>query len=395
VDSSERYAGKKVQFSCDVARLIKQGLNLTQSIRQSAVRNQLSERAGWSWWRSDQRFEHSLRGQHPKVRWLLDDVKYQTAARQWVHDNCNRKGRPNMKAHDFAVWLSNDLLSGELDEGQEISAETARGWLHKLGFRPWRVGKAVYYDGHERPDGTWEGQPQCMQTAEGVAKGAKQIAMERGLYVNGDTLKDLKRKLAVCPDFRAARCLVEDLLAEQGVECWFSPRFHPELSPIEFVWSQMKLYARQHCGDTKIALRAALLAAADLVTAQSLLPLVSHCFELARAYSTGVTLGGAAEGLQKQYKSHRRVFLSSLAAQTPAQAAQSLQDAEAVCTAADKAAKEKADQESSSSAAEAEGGLSEEDGPEEVDILDEEEAEAAADALAEMYADSVEDALDD
>ena len=51
----------------------------------------------------------------------------------------------NMTCKSFADWVAHTW-------GHEVHEETARQWLHKLGFKQKSTGKGVYFDGHERDD---------------------------------------------------------------------------------------------------------------------------------------------------------------------------------------------------------------------------------------------------
>ena len=60
-----------------------------------------------------------------------------------------------MTAGAFCLWVSDDLLPNvTLEPGypQRISMETARQWLHHLGFEVLSLSKELYLDGHERED---------------------------------------------------------------------------------------------------------------------------------------------------------------------------------------------------------------------------------------------------
>ena len=156
------------------------------------------------------KFFASLRGKHPKVAWLLEDVVVREYARQWIRNHSRQKGKPNMKARQFAEFLTQllekadagrlepvpatappqgELINLEIDDeddddgdddadeeeekqaGKEeekddkskdeklpvqkklrISVETARQYLHRLGFGVEHTKKHIYYDGHERED---------------------------------------------------------------------------------------------------------------------------------------------------------------------------------------------------------------------------------------------------
>lgn len=119
------------------------------------------------WWTmkswTAEKFDKSLRGCHPKIRWALDDNVIKQRARDWVRAHGQEKGKPPMAGADFAQWVNTELLPSipepEVDSDakektrpQQISAKQARLWLHRLGFRLDTYKQAVYVDGHERAD---------------------------------------------------------------------------------------------------------------------------------------------------------------------------------------------------------------------------------------------------
>ena len=76
-------------------------------------------------------------------------------ATTWVRENAFIKGKPNMTAHSFCVWVNNALLvSSHLPPNfpRSISLRTAIRWLHHLGFKPVSHKKGVCIDGHECED---------------------------------------------------------------------------------------------------------------------------------------------------------------------------------------------------------------------------------------------------
>ena len=55
----------------------------------------------------------------------------------------------------FCQWVNDDFLSNEtLEPGfpRKISVETARKWMHELGFEVVTKKKGTFVDGHERED---------------------------------------------------------------------------------------------------------------------------------------------------------------------------------------------------------------------------------------------------
>ena len=75
---------------------------------------------------------------------LLHDEEFRLHARNHIHENAYKRGQPNMTLKD---WIANEY-------NVNVSIETARSWLHNLGFNQKSHHKAVYFDGHERDDVT-------------------------------------------------------------------------------------------------------------------------------------------------------------------------------------------------------------------------------------------------
>ncbi|KAJ7526497.1 hypothetical protein O6H91_16G008900 [Diphasiastrum complanatum] len=100
--------------------------------------------------RADGTFSESMQGKHVKVEWLLQPVHLQNRALAWIEQNCPKKGDPPRKdsvIKMFRDFCNNDLLLDVQEPGQvgneldpltgpnrKISTETARSWLHRLGF---------------------------------------------------------------------------------------------------------------------------------------------------------------------------------------------------------------------------------------------------------------------
>ena len=76
---------------------------------------------------------------------ILHDEEFMLTAREYIHSNAYRKGEPNLTTEMFHRWVNNNY-------GVSIAAETARRWLHHLGFSMCDHQKGVYFDGHERDD---------------------------------------------------------------------------------------------------------------------------------------------------------------------------------------------------------------------------------------------------
>jgi hypothetical protein len=55
-------------------------------------------------------FTASLRGHHPKMRWLLDEPALQQTAKLWVKKHARERGKPNLTVADFQHYLNSELL---------------------------------------------------------------------------------------------------------------------------------------------------------------------------------------------------------------------------------------------------------------------------------------------
>ena len=71
-------------------------------------------------------------------------------ATEYIRSNAAVKGRPNLTAADFCVWVNESLLPNSFP--RKICLETARKWLHYLGFEVLSAKKGIFIDGHERDD---------------------------------------------------------------------------------------------------------------------------------------------------------------------------------------------------------------------------------------------------
>ena len=124
-------------------------------------------------------FEKSMKGLHPKTKWLLDDPDLQIQARAWVRENAQRRGGRNMTTRDFQKYVNGTLLKARLEEekkqameekkqepedesrrqgheeeeaerkkkrkaGQGISEWSATIWLHRLRFSRLRICYCTY-----------------------------------------------------------------------------------------------------------------------------------------------------------------------------------------------------------------------------------------------------------
>ena len=76
---------------------------------------------------------------------IIHDEEFSLAAREYIRSNAYRKGEPNLTADMFRAWVSESYKV-------DVCVNTARRWLHQLGFHQCDHQKGVYFDGHERDD---------------------------------------------------------------------------------------------------------------------------------------------------------------------------------------------------------------------------------------------------
>ena len=76
---------------------------------------------------------------------ILHDEEFQLSARKYIRSNAYRKGAPNLTTEMFCKWIKDEF-------GVEVCCETARVWLHFLGFNMSDHQKGVFFDGHDRED---------------------------------------------------------------------------------------------------------------------------------------------------------------------------------------------------------------------------------------------------
>lgn len=105
-------------------------------------------------------------------------------------------------------------------------------------------------------DTVWNGAVQKLVFPDGTPKGARQIAVERGLWADGMKLDDVRAVLEACPDFRDEKSAVEMYLEKRGHLCYFIPKCHPELNFIERAWAVIKRALRKKAGKGIRVLRA-------------------------------------------------------------------------------------------------------------------------------------------
>jgi len=93
------------------------------------------------------------RYQRSGVLWSNENLNSKAA--KYIREKAAVKGTSNLTCIAFCEWVNEDLLPNEsLEPGfpRRVSVETARKWMHHLGFEVLTARKGSFVDGHERPD---------------------------------------------------------------------------------------------------------------------------------------------------------------------------------------------------------------------------------------------------
>ena len=97
----------------------------------------------------------SKQGRYQRSGILWSSEQLNKKVSEYVRQNANVKGKPNLTTHSLCCWINEELLQNEILEPgfpRHISVETARKWLHQLGFEVLSGDKGMFFDGHERDD---------------------------------------------------------------------------------------------------------------------------------------------------------------------------------------------------------------------------------------------------
>jgi len=141
---------------------------------------------------------------------------------------------------------------------------------------------------------------------DGVAKGLKKVLEERGLLKEGMLKADMIKVLEQQPDFKEQKPMLQEWIERRGHVCIFFPKFHPELSFIEMVWSSWKRLLRRRCDYTMEGLRKNVVQCLKAIGVQEMRAFERHCQRYVQAYREGHS-GYTAAAAIKEYRSHRRV----------------------------------------------------------------------------------------
>ena len=99
--------------------------------------------------------------------------------------------------------------------------------------------------------------------------------------------------------------------------CLFLSKFHPELNPIEHVWSQAKRYTKAYCKYSLPLLRKNISKAFQTITNENLTKYYSkvrhYMFGYLEGHAGGPELEEKVKMYKKEIKSHQRISLCCVA----------------------------------------------------------------------------------
>ena len=157
----------------------------------------------------------------------------------------------------------------------------------------------------------WNGCIQKMTLDDGRQKGMRCVLEERGIDTYRMKADDMREELKKFEDFGSDGVpIVEEMVTGRGHMCLFIPRFHCELNPIERCWCHAKKYTRAHCNGSIIRLRKIIPEGLASVSKELITRFFHTCKDYEMAYGDGHTCDTVDKRV-KEYKSHRRVYLSA------------------------------------------------------------------------------------
>ena len=116
------------------------------------------------------------------------------------------------------------------------------------------------------------------------------------------------------PDFLDEKTKLEQLLNSRGHICYFIPKFHCELNPIERAWAQAKRTTRAYCNYSIVVLRKNIPLALDSITLDNVCKYFNRVKRYMYSYLEGHNLGGELESrvkaFKKTYGAHRRIGMN-------------------------------------------------------------------------------------
>ncbi|ORZ39782.1 hypothetical protein BCR44DRAFT_106307, partial [Catenaria anguillulae PL171] len=116
-----------------------------------------------------------------------------------------------------------------------------------------------------------------------------------------------RRVLELQPDFANEVSWLEEVCRQHGILLLYTPKFHPELNPIERKWGAAKRFARDNCSYSLTALRAVIPQALDSVRLYLSRRFHEKSLRYMAIYEAVRCSAPLADLICRTYRSHRRV----------------------------------------------------------------------------------------
>ncbi|KAE9389954.1 hypothetical protein BT96DRAFT_834161 [Gymnopus androsaceus JB14] len=116
----------------------------------------------------------------------------------------------------------------------------------------------------------------------------------------------MRRVLELQTDFKEEKPLLQIIIEEAGHKCFFLPKFHCELNPIELVWGNMKRNFREETDGSFAKGKELVPKGLDRISVTTIHRYFLHCYRYMDAYKHGLNVR-QAEYAVKKYTSHRRI----------------------------------------------------------------------------------------
>ena len=113
-----------------------------------------------------------------------------------------------------------------------------------------------------------------------ISKGNEDGSERKRIDTSGMNAKTMRVKLSTFNDFAEQKTLLQELIQHRGHLCYYIPKFHCELNPIERCWCHAKKLTRAQANGSIIRLRKIVKEGLESVT----VGLIQKYFRTVRAY---------------------------------------------------------------------------------------------------------------
>ncbi|KIJ53224.1 hypothetical protein M422DRAFT_242351 [Sphaerobolus stellatus SS14] len=152
-----------------------------------------------------------------------------------------------------------------------------------------------------------ETQERLIREAQAMAAGEEEPegAVEDVLQASTSSTCCLRKFLEHQKDFQAERPLLQETIEQAGHKCYFLPKFHCELNPIEMYWGWTKIRVRVASDGTFSKAKELVPEILDSCEVKTIRAFFRKAWRYMDAYRRGLN-AKQAEFAVKKYRSHRR-----------------------------------------------------------------------------------------